>query len=137
MRIKEDLMKNGQIKPAYNLQIATCNQFVLGYDVFQNPTDTKTLKPLLEKIKIAQKLPHYLVADAGWGSQSNYLHLEDELPQHTALISYGKMFKEQSKKWQTDDRKVMNWVYKPKEVFDIDVKRDSEKDHCKSILGVP
>ncbi|MGG5325864.1 hypothetical protein IGJ83_003445 [Enterococcus pernyi] len=55
MRVKEDHMKNGQLKPAYNLQIATCNQFVLGYDVFQNPTDTKTLKPLLEKMKIAQK----------------------------------------------------------------------------------
>lgn len=39
MRVKEDHMKNGQLKPAYNLQIATCNQFVLGYDVFQNPTD--------------------------------------------------------------------------------------------------
>jgi transposase len=55
MRVKEDPMKNGQLKPAYNLLIATCNQFVLGYDVFQNPTDTKTLKLLMEKMKIAQK----------------------------------------------------------------------------------
>lgn len=102
MRVKEDHMKNGQLKPAYNLQIATCNQFVLGYDVFQNPTDTKTLKPLLEKMKTAQKSPHYLVADAGYGSESNYRYIEDELPQHTALIPYGTMFKEQSKKWQTD-----------------------------------
>ncbi len=72
MCLKEDRMKNGQLKPAYNLQNAICNQFVLGYDVFQNPTDTKTLKPLLEKMKIAQKLPHYLVVDAGYGSESNY-----------------------------------------------------------------
>nr|WP_176285336.1 hypothetical protein [Enterococcus mundtii] len=43
MRVKEDHMKNGQLKPAYNLQIATCNQFVLGYDVFQKPTDTKII----------------------------------------------------------------------------------------------
>ena len=122
MRVKKDPMKNGQLKPAYNLQIATCNQFVLGYDVFQNPTDTKTLKPLLEKMKIAQKSPHYLVADAGYGSESNYRYIEDELPQHTALIPYGTMFKEQSKKWQTDDRKVMNWDYEPKEDFYIDPK---------------
>ena len=122
MRVKEDHMKNGQLKPAYNLQIATCNQFVLGYDVFQNPTDTKTLKPLLEKMKTAQKSPHYLVADAGYGSESNYRYIEDELPQHTALIPYGTMFKEQSKKWQTDDRKVMNWVYEPNEDFYIDPK---------------
>lgn len=86
-------MKNGQLKSAYNLQIATCNQFVLGYDVFQNPADTKTLKSLLEKMKIAQKAPHYLVADASYGSESNFRYLEDELPQHTTLIPYGTMFK--------------------------------------------
>ena len=34
MRMKEDHMKNGQLKAAYNLQIATENQFVLHYDVF-------------------------------------------------------------------------------------------------------
>ncbi len=32
------------------------------------------------------------------------------------------MFKEQSKKWQTDDRKGTNWVYEPKEYFYIDHK---------------
>lgn len=122
IRIKEDPMKNDQLKPAYNLQIVIYNQFVSGYDVFQNPTDTKTLKPLLEKMKISQKSLHYLVADAGYGSESNYCYIEDELPQHTALILYGTMFKEQSKKWQTDDRKVMNWDYEPKEDFYIDPK---------------
>ena len=40
MQMKEDHMKNGQLKAAYNLQIATENQFVLHYDVFSNPTDT-------------------------------------------------------------------------------------------------
>ena len=61
MRMKEDHMKNGQLKAGYNLQIATENQFVLHYDVFSNPTDTKTLLPLLETY------PHDLktvVADA-------------------------------------------------------------------------
>ena len=51
MRMKEDHMKNGQLKAGYNLQIATENQFVLHYDVFSNPTDTKTLLPLLETCK--------------------------------------------------------------------------------------
>ncbi|MBU7171067.1 hypothetical protein KR784_07880, partial [Staphylococcus aureus] len=35
----------GQLKPGYNLQIATNSQFVLSYDLFQNPTDTRTLIP--------------------------------------------------------------------------------------------
>ncbi|HGL5478102.1 TPA: IS1182-like element ISSau3 family transposase, partial [Staphylococcus aureus] len=47
MRMKEDHMKNGQLKPGYNLQIATNSQFVLSYDLFQNPTDTRTLIPFL------------------------------------------------------------------------------------------
>ena len=35
------------LKPAYNLQIATENQFVLHDDIYQNPTDTRTLLPFL------------------------------------------------------------------------------------------
>lgn len=31
MRMKEDHMKNGQLKPGYNVQMATENQFVLFY----------------------------------------------------------------------------------------------------------
>lgn len=37
MRMKEDHMRNGQLKPGYNLQIATENQFVLHYDVSSLP----------------------------------------------------------------------------------------------------
>lgn len=122
MRVKEDHMMNGQLKPAYNLQIATCNQFVLGYEVFQNPTDTKTLRPLIEKMNLAEQPHRYIVADAGYGSESNYRYLEDELPQHTGLIPYATMLKEQSKRWQTDERKVMNWMYDAEGDFYIDPK---------------
>ncbi|WP_339102065.1 IS1182 family transposase [Candidatus Enterococcus clewellii] len=122
MRVKEDPMRNGQLKPAYNLQIATCNQFVLGYDVYQNPTDTKTLIPLLERMNIAEQEKTYLVADAGYGSERNYRYLEDELSTHTALIPYGTMHKEKSRKWQTDERKIINWMYHAEEDYYIDSK---------------
>ncbi|TCI23942.1 IS5/IS1182 family transposase, partial [Exiguobacterium sp. SH5S4] len=45
MRMKEDHMKNGQLKPGYNVQIATEGQYTLAYDVYPNPTDMKTLIP--------------------------------------------------------------------------------------------
>lgn len=45
---KRASMRNGQLKPGYNLQIATENQFVLHYDIYPNPTDTRTLLPFLE-----------------------------------------------------------------------------------------
>ena len=91
MRMKEDHMKNGQLKAAYNLQIATENQFVLHYDVFSNPTDTKTLLPLLETY------PHDLktiVADAGYGSEENLLRLDEKEVNH--LIKYAMFDKEDS-----------------------------------------
>jgi hypothetical protein len=43
MRLKEDHMKNGQLKPAYNVQISTNNQFIASYSIHQNSTDTNTL----------------------------------------------------------------------------------------------
>ena len=45
MRMKEDHMLNGQLKPAYNLQISTNNQFIASYSIHQKTTDTHTLIP--------------------------------------------------------------------------------------------
>ncbi len=44
MRMKEDHMKNGQLKPAYNVQISSNNQFIVNYSLHQATTDTITLK---------------------------------------------------------------------------------------------
>ncbi|MGI6544069.1 MAG: hypothetical protein ACOX44_13645 [Limnochordia bacterium] len=47
MRMKEDYMGNGQLKPAYNVQIGTENQFVVGFSIHQSPADTACLIPHL------------------------------------------------------------------------------------------
>lgn len=79
MRMKEDHMKNGQLKPGYNAQISTHNQFVVNYSLHSNPTDTKTLIPHLEQHKKLYKtLPNVQVADAGYGSEENYLYLQKQ-----------------------------------------------------------
>ncbi|ETY73953.1 transposase [Lactiplantibacillus fabifermentans T30PCM01] len=122
MRVKEDPMQNGQLKPAYNLQIATNNQFVTGFDVFQNPTDTRTFPTFLKHLKAHQALGKIIVADAGYGSESNYRYCEDELEKYTVLVPYGTMLKENSRKWKSDDRKVMNWDYYDKDDYFIDPK---------------
>jgi len=73
MRMKEDHMQNGQLKPAYNLQISTNKQFILHYSIHPNPTDTKTLESHLQGFKESyHKVPKELVADAGYGSEENY-----------------------------------------------------------------
>ena len=103
-------MKNGQLKAAYNLQIATENQFVLHYDVFSNPTDTKTLLPFLETY------PHELktvVADAGYGSEENLLRLDEKQVNH--LIKYAMFDKEQKRGYKQSARNLANWHYNDKE----------------------
>jgi transposase len=73
MRMKEDHMRNGQLKPGYNLQISTSNQFILSYTLHPNPTDTNTLKGHLEQFKdLYGRYPEILTADAGYGSEENY-----------------------------------------------------------------
>lgn len=50
MRMKEGHMKNGQLKPGYNVQMATENQFILFYTIHQRPTDTRCFIPHFEKL---------------------------------------------------------------------------------------
>src|SRR5699024_11104377 len=97
MRMKDDYMKNGQLKAGYNVQIATEGQYVLAYDVFPNPTDTRTLIPFLDSIEEGFfDLPEYIVADAGYGSEQNY----EDIIEHrnrTPLITYNQYRKEKKK----------------------------------------
>lgn len=96
MRMKEDHMKNGQLKPGYNLQISTNNQYIVNYTLHPNPTDTKTLASHLVSFKQTLKTkPTVITADAGYGSEENYKLLEKE--NITPYIKYNYFDKEQSK----------------------------------------
>ena len=53
MRMKEDHMLNGQLKPAYNVQIAVENYYIVHGYVSSDRTDYNTLIPVLEKHKTA------------------------------------------------------------------------------------
>lgn len=79
MRMKEDHMKNGQLKPAYNVQISTNNQYIASYTIHQNATDTNTLITHLDNhIQNFKSKPNNITADAGYGSEQNYQWLEDK-----------------------------------------------------------
>ena len=78
MRMKEDHMKNGQLKPGYNLQISTNNQYIVDYSIHQSSTDTATLTPHIEEHKEQYgSYPDVVVTDAGYGSEQNFAYLED------------------------------------------------------------
>jgi transposase len=96
MRMKEDHMRNGQLKPGYNVQVGTENQFIIGYSLHQRPTDTRCLIPHLEKVKAnLGELPKTIIADAGYGGEENYAYLEKE--EREALVKYNTFHKENSK----------------------------------------
>lgn len=111
MRMKDDHMMNGQLKPGYNVQIATNHQYVLAYEIFSNPTDFKTMIPFLNTIKKSYfDLPTYIVADAGYGSEENYQAILDEF-ERIPLITYTMYQKEQTKKYKQNPFIPDNWVY--------------------------
>ena len=78
MRMKEDHMRNGQLKPAYNVQIAVNSEYITGIEVFSNRTDCGTLVPFLGEVSEAHGERYgKVVADAGYESLENYLYLEE------------------------------------------------------------
>jgi len=110
MRMKEDHMLNGQLKPGYNWQISTQNQYILGYTIHQSATDTNTLPTHMESLKAnLGRMPETLVADAGYGSEENYEFLENNDVE--AFVKYQYFHKEQCKKWKDDPYRTDNLPY--------------------------
>lgn len=110
MRMKEDHMGNGQLKPAYNVQIATENQFITNFGIFRRPADTATLIPFLENFKFKHGVvSDKVVADSGYGSEQNYDYLEENKVDD--FIKFAYFHKEQKKSFKLDPSKKDNLYY--------------------------
>lgn len=97
MRMKEDHMKNGQLKPGYNVQASTNEHYIVNYTLGQTTTDTTLLKEHLKihKQSYDEKLKE-IIADAGYGSEENYEYLEKE--EIKAYVKYNYFHKETTSK---------------------------------------
>jgi transposase len=94
MMMKEDHMKNGQLKPGYNVQISTSNQCIVNYTVHPNPTDTRTLEShIIQHEKSYGISPKSITADAGYGSEENYNILEQK--EIRSFVKYNMFDKQQ------------------------------------------
>jgi transcription elongation factor Elf1 len=110
MRMKEDHMQNGQLKPAYNAQISTENNFITNFSLHQNPGDTTTFQDHLNSFDTRyNRYPVRSIADAGYGSLENYDFLEEK--QIEPFVKYSYFHKEQTKKFQSDIRHIENLYY--------------------------
>ncbi|ORC27000.1 hypothetical protein B4O97_19070 [Marispirochaeta aestuarii] len=97
MRMKEDHMQNGQLKPGYNIQAGTENGFVTSYALYPNPTDTRTLLPHLKSFRDQfGAYPENLIADKGYSSLENYKQLEES--NIKAFIKYQHWDQEKQKR---------------------------------------
>ena len=95
MRMKEDHMKNGQLKAAYNVQISTNSQIIVSYSIHQQTTDTNTLTTHLElHEKDFSEKAQTVTTDAGYGSEENYHWLEDN--NITAYVKHNQFDRQQN-----------------------------------------
>ena len=131
MRMKEDAMGNGQLKPAYNLQHGVDSEYITWLTIGPQPTDTTTLIPFL---KDAEKHLNFkyknITADAGYESEENYLFLEEN-----GQLSYIKPANyeiSKTRKYRNDIGKIENMKYD--EALDIYTCRNGKKltvDHIR------
>ena len=113
MRMKEDHMRNGQLKPGYNVQIGVESEYIIGLGLFSNPTDTTTLIPFLERVQTGcgHKFKN-IIADAGYASEENYTYLERQ--EQNAYIKPADYEIRKKKKFKSDPYRIENLFYEEK-----------------------
>ena len=110
MRMKEDHMRNGQLKPAYNVQIAVENYFIIHGYVSNDRTDYNTLIPVIRKhIDRFGEILKEVTADSGYCSEKNLLFLKEH-----GIESYIKLQDHEKRKtraYKEDIGKYYNMSY--------------------------
>lgn len=116
MRVKEDAMLNGQLKPGYNVQISTENQFITNFGIYQRPTDTLTMISYLESFKTRYGMQsEEIVADSGYGSEENYEYMLSN--GMTPYVKYNMFHVEQRRGYRNNPFRVSNLFYNPYDDF--------------------
>lgn len=112
MRMKEDAMLNGQLKPAYNLQLGVDSGYISWLMLSPRPTDNMTLIPFLSGMETSLKHRYsVVVADAGYESEENYSYLEDH--QMTAMIKPTNYEISKKRSYKNDISRRENMPYDP------------------------
>lgn len=110
MRMKEDHMMNGQLKPGYNLQLGIDSGYVTWLTLSWHPTDVKTIKPFLKQMEEELTFRyHTVVADAGYESEENYSYLKEH--GQRAMIKPSNYAISKSRKFRNDISRRENMPY--------------------------
>jgi len=107
MRMKEDHMKNGQLKPGYNVTLAVDAEYIVSAMISPERSDTGTFIPMMEKLcSLGYTKP---VADAGYESEENYTWCEEN--NRLAFIKPANHEQAKTKKYKSDIGKRENMPY--------------------------
>ena len=74
MHMKEDHMRNGQLKPGYNVNVATSEEFIIGNYFSSDRNDVHTVIPFVGYLS-RYRIVRYIF-DSGYESEENYSHFE-------------------------------------------------------------
>ena len=79
MHMKDDHMRNAQLKPGYNVQIAVDSEYIVAADIFQDRNDVWTLVPFLKEMEknLGFRYPS-VTADSGYESEEGYTYLREQ-----------------------------------------------------------
>lgn len=116
MRMKENAMNNGQIKPGYNVQTSTENQFITYYGIYWRPTDAGTMIDFLESFEGRYGRKNKgIVADFGYESEQNYEYMLDN--GMVPYVKYNMFHKEQTRKYKDNPFLPANMYYNKDEDY--------------------
>lgn len=110
MRMKDDHMKNGQLKPGHNIQSAVEGEYIIGIDVSSKRSDVNTLIPFLEKLNSLELFVlKNIICDAGYESEENYLYMKSHnLTSYIKPVNYEQQKK---KNHRTKYGRIENMEY--------------------------
>ena len=110
MRMKEDAMGNGQLKPAFNLQHGVDSEYITWLTIGPQPTDATTLISFLKEAEEYLDFKYEkIVADAGYESEENYLFMEQN--GQISFIKPSNYEISKSRKYKNDISRVENMDY--------------------------
>lgn len=125
MHMKDDHMRNAQLKPGYNVQIGVDSEYIVAVDIFQDRNDVWTLVPFLKHM---EKQLHFrypsVTADSGYESEEAYDYLESQ--EQTPYIKPQTYEKWKKRSFKQDISKRENMEY--------DTEKDTYTCHAGKML---
>ena len=112
MHMKEDYMRNGQLKPGYNVNVATCSDFIIGSYISSDRNDVHTLIPFMEQLQknYAGRNIGSVVVDSGYESEENYCWFEAH-PETELYVKPSNHEVAKHRKYRTDISRRENMAY--------------------------